>query len=169
MSTVLEPQTPILPDAILLERVVQRDSTALIELERRYRSSLYAQVYGVLVDATQADEVVRETFAHLWYAAARFVGRRTASSWLRDTARELARAELALRDREYPTSVRRTNEEDPRIETDPEIEEDPDIRSGPAAARATRRAGARAERSRVRYSESESSGSEGPPRDPCPW
>ena len=93
------PESPILPDAILLERLVQRDSTALIELERRHHTSLYAQVYGMVVDASLADRVVRETFAHLWYAAARFVGTRSASSWLRDTARELARAELALRAR----------------------------------------------------------------------
>ncbi|HEV2670317.1 MAG TPA: hypothetical protein VGU74_04450 [Gemmatimonadales bacterium] len=140
---------------MLLERLVQRDSTALIELERRHWSSLYAQVYGVLVDAPVAERVVRETFAHLWYAASRFVGTRSASSWLRETARELARAELALRDR--TTSDWRQDDEDHGV------------RSSNAAAGATRRANARAERSRVGYSESESSGSDGPPRDACAW
>jgi DNA-directed RNA polymerase specialized sigma24 family protein len=154
---MLEPESPVLPDALLLERLVQRDSTALIELERRHHGSLYAQVYGMVVDASLADRVVRETFAHLWYAAARFVGTRSASSWLRDTARELARAELALRDRMGTTSDWRRHEEDS------------DVRSGDAAAGATRLADARAERSRVGYSEGEGSGSEGPPRDACAW
>jgi DNA-directed RNA polymerase specialized sigma24 family protein len=111
MSAVLEPQSPILPDSTLLDRVVRRDSTALIELERRHWGSLYAQVYSMLVDATLAEWVVRETFTHLWYAAGQFVGTRSASSWLRRRAKELAWAELALRDREYSTSVRRIDEE----------------------------------------------------------
>jgi DNA-directed RNA polymerase specialized sigma24 family protein len=153
-----EQESPILPDALLLERLVQRDSTALIELERRHLSSLYAQVYGMVVDASLAERVVRETFAHLWYAAARFVGTRSALSWLRDTARELARAELALRDRMGTTSDWRRYEE-----------EDSAVRSGDAAAGVARRASARAERSRVGYSEGESSGSEGPPRDARAW
>jgi DNA-directed RNA polymerase specialized sigma24 family protein len=154
---MLEPESPVLPDALLLERLVQRDSTALVELERRHHGSLYAQVYGVVVDTLLAERVVRETFAHLWYAAARFVGTRSALSWLRDTARELARAELALRVRQCTTSSWRQDEEDSAA------------RSSDAAAGATRRADARAERSRVGYSESESSGSEGPPRDACSW
>jgi DNA-directed RNA polymerase specialized sigma24 family protein len=111
MSAVLDPLSPILPDSTLLDRVVRRDSTALIELERRHWSSLYAQVYSMLVDATLAEWVVRETFTHLWYAAGQFVGTRTASSWLRRRAKELAWAELALRDREYSTAVRRIDEE----------------------------------------------------------
>jgi len=152
-----EQESPVLPDALLLERLVQRDSTALIELERRHHGSLYAQVYGMVVDASLAERVVREAFAHLWYAAARFVGTRSASGWLRDTARELARAELALRDRIGTTSDWR------------KYEEDSGVRSGNAAAGSTRRADARAQRSRVGYGESESSGSEGPPRDPCAW
>jgi len=157
MTAMPEQESPVLPDALLLERLVQRDSTALIELERRHHGSLYAQVYGMLVDASVAERVVRETFAHLWYAAARFVGTRSASSWLRETARELARAERALRDRMCTTSDWRKDEEDSGV------------LSSDAVAGAARRASARAERSRVGYSEGESSGSEGPPRDACAW
>jgi DNA-directed RNA polymerase specialized sigma24 family protein len=109
MSTMLEPQLPqpylaprpLVPDADLLQRVVQRDSTALIELERRHQASLYAQAYGILMDSALADRVVREVFAQLWYAAGRFIVRRTLWSWLRDMAKDLARAELMLREPRY--------------------------------------------------------------------
>ena len=64
MSAVLEPQSPVLSDAALVERVIQRDSTALIELERRHRGSLYAQAYAALADATY-DEESRERYLRL--------------------------------------------------------------------------------------------------------
>lgn len=94
---MLEPQPPIVADAVLMNRLALRDSTALVELERRHRASLYAQAYGILMDATVAERVVRDTFSQLWFAAARYSGSRSPWSLLRDIARELARAELALR------------------------------------------------------------------------
>jgi DNA-directed RNA polymerase specialized sigma24 family protein len=97
MSAMLEPQPPIVADAVLMNRLALRDSTALVELERRHRASLYAQAYGILMDATVAERVVRDTFSQLWFAAARYSGSRSPWSLLRDIARELARAELALR------------------------------------------------------------------------
>ena|SRR5205823_4098069 len=98
MSATLEPQRPLVSDAILMQRLAQRDSTALVELERRHRGSLYAQVYGILMDSTQAERVVRDVFAQIWHAAARFTGTRSAWSWLRETATDLARAERASHD-----------------------------------------------------------------------
>lgn len=154
---MLEPQSPVLPDATLLERLVQRDSTALVELERRHHGSLYAQVYGMLMDATLAEQVVRDTFVQLWHAAGRFVGTRSASSWLRDMARELARAEVALRDPQYSTSVRRTDDADP------------DTRYGGGAAVYTRGADAGAELPRVGDREDEGGSGDGSPRDACAW
>ncbi len=91
-----EAQRPLIPDAELLQRLARRDSTALIEVERRHWSSLYAQVYGMVVDSTLAERVVRDVFTQLWFAAERFPLRRTMWTWLRDMARELARAEQAL-------------------------------------------------------------------------
>jgi DNA-directed RNA polymerase specialized sigma24 family protein len=92
------PAPPLVPDGVLIERLVQHDSTALIELERRHRGSLYAQAYGILMDSNLAERVVRNVFAQLWYAAARFVGSTTPLHSMRAMATELARAELALRD-----------------------------------------------------------------------
>src|SRR5256885_11022037 len=87
---------PLLSDADLLQHLSQRDSTALIEVERRHWSSLYAQVYGLLVDSALAERVVREVFTQLWFTAERFPLKHSLWSWLRDMARELSRAELAL-------------------------------------------------------------------------
>ena len=84
-------QRPLVADADLLQRVVQRDATALIELERRHRPSLYAQAYGILMDSTLAEGVVREVFAQLWFAADRLVVRRSLWSWLRMLAKDIAR------------------------------------------------------------------------------
>ena len=52
------PRRPLVADADLLQRVVRRDSTALIELERRHHTSLYAQAYAILMDSMLADRVV---------------------------------------------------------------------------------------------------------------
>lgn len=93
---MLEAGRPLPTDAELLQRLARRDSTALIEVERRHWSSLYAQVYGMVIDSTLAERVVREVFTQLWYAAERFPVRRSMWNWLRDMARELARAEQAL-------------------------------------------------------------------------
>src|SRR6266699_1441761 len=81
MSLMPEAQRPVLSDAELLQRLARRDSTALIEVERRHWSSLYAQVYGMVIDSTLAERVPL---------------RRSMWAWLRDMARELARAEQAL-------------------------------------------------------------------------
>ncbi len=104
MSAMLEPQPsqrPLVADADLLKRVIKRDSTALIELERRHRASLYAKAYGILMDSTKAERVVQEVFAQLWFAAERFVVRRNLWTWLRMLAKDLARAELMSRDTSY--------------------------------------------------------------------
>ena len=93
---MLEPQAPLVADAVLMDRLAQRDSTALVELERRHRASLYAQAYGVLMDAVLAERVVRDTFSQLVFMAAQYNGRRSPLSLLRDMTRELARAERAL-------------------------------------------------------------------------
>jgi len=95
---MLEPQPEVVADAVLMNRLARRDSTALVELERRHRGSLYAQAYGVLMDATSAERVVRDTFAQLWFVAADYSGKRSVWTLLRDMAKELARAERALRE-----------------------------------------------------------------------
>jgi DNA-directed RNA polymerase specialized sigma24 family protein len=113
MSVMPEAQRPLVSDAELLQRLTRRDSTALIEVERRHWSSLYAQVYGMLVDSTLAERVVRDVFTQLCFAAERSPLRRSMWTWLRDMARELARAEQALAvssNSDDESSVRRLHE-----------------------------------------------------------
>lgn len=82
--------TPI-PDAVLLRRMAQRDATALVELQRRYTGSLYALVYGILMDPERADRLVAEVFEQAWHAAELLTERhRGAYAWLQQAARERA-------------------------------------------------------------------------------
>ena len=149
----------ILSDADLLQRLSRRDSTALIEVERRHRPSLYAQVYGMVVDPTLAERVVREVFAQLWFATERFALRRSLWTWLRDMARELARAERALAassNQEESLSIRRLREAS--TPADP----------GSVGAVTAHGADAGVELPAVRYRKGEEGG-DGPPRDACAW
>jgi DNA-directed RNA polymerase specialized sigma24 family protein len=98
MSAMLEPEPPIVADAVLMSRLAKRDSTALVELERRHRASLYARAYGILMDAVSAERVVQDTFAQLWFVATQYTGPRSPWTLLRDMATELARAERALKE-----------------------------------------------------------------------
>src|SRR5258708_11814339 len=135
-----EAQRPLRSDAELLQRLAQRDSTALIEVERRHWSSLYAQVYGMVVDPTLAERVVRDVFTQLWFAAERFPLRRSMWNWLREMARELARAAQALASNSKDeSSLRRLHEE--HIPVHP----------GPAAAGGGLGADTRDPRSRQRH------------------
>ncbi len=85
-----------LPDQVLLHRMAGRDATALTELQRRHGPSLYALVYGMLMDADRAERVVAEVFEQVWHAAGLLIQRRhRAHSWLRETAKERARATRA--------------------------------------------------------------------------
>ena len=152
-------ERPILSDAELLQRLARRDSTALIEVERRHWSSLYAQVYGMLVESTLAERVVREVFTQLWFAAERFPLRRSLWAWLREMARELARAEQALAEsskQEDSSSIRRLREAS--TAADP----------GSVGAVAADGADAGPEPPAVRYRKGEEGG-DGAPRDACAW
>lgn len=88
-----QPPAPV-PDATLVRRIAERDATALIELQRRYHGSLYAQVYGILMDAEHAERVVTRAFEQLWHAAlALRNGAPKPLAWLQQTAAGMARAE----------------------------------------------------------------------------
>ena len=95
LTPALSTSDPV-SDAALLGRMARRDATALVELRRRHWGSLYAQVYGIVMDATRAERVVAEVFEQVWYRAAWMSQRRSgALTWLRDLAREIARADRA--------------------------------------------------------------------------
>ncbi|HEV8263556.1 MAG TPA: hypothetical protein VGQ06_01310 [Gemmatimonadales bacterium] len=96
---MFNPLSPI-PDQVLLHRMASRDATALIELQRRHSTSIYALVYGIMMDADLANRVVTEVFEQVWQAAALLSQqRRGASTWLRQLATERARAHRAAESR----------------------------------------------------------------------
>jgi RNA polymerase sigma-70 factor (ECF subfamily) len=101
MTTLPIPVPSPVPDAVLVNRMARRDSTALVELQRRYGPSLYALVYGILMDAERAERLVEEVFEQVWHAAELLHQRhRGAHSWLRQAARE-----RAWKDRATPESL----------------------------------------------------------------
>ena len=99
MTAVPEALSHPIADAVLMERLAQRDSRALIELERRYGASLYALVYAIVMDPAHAERVVARVFEHMWHTSVGFDkqrrGPRGPWSWLRHAARELAYSTLA--------------------------------------------------------------------------
>jgi RNA polymerase sigma-70 factor (ECF subfamily) len=91
MTTLPIPGPGPVPDAVLVNRMARRDSTALIELQRRHGPSLYALVYGILMDPERADRLVAEVFEQAWHAAELLTERhRGAYAWLQQAARERA-------------------------------------------------------------------------------
>jgi DNA-directed RNA polymerase specialized sigma24 family protein len=71
--------------------MARRDATALVELERRYGPTLYALVYGILMDPERAERLVAEVFEQVWHAAELLSQRhRGAYAWLREAASERA-------------------------------------------------------------------------------
>jgi len=60
-------------DRAVVERMAGGDQAAVRELLARYRSTVYATAYAVLVDPEQAEAVVAGTFEQAWRNAARFL------------------------------------------------------------------------------------------------
>src|SRR5260370_10726993 len=88
MTTLPMPVPGPQADATLLRRMAARDARALTELQGRYGASLYALVYGILMDSDRSERLVTEVFDQLWQAA-EFVTQRHhgAFAWLPEAAR----------------------------------------------------------------------------------
>ena len=70
-------------DRAVIERMASGDHAAVRELLARYRSTVYATAYAVLVDPEQVDAVVAGTFEQAWRNAARFLCTHgSVSGWL---------------------------------------------------------------------------------------
>ena len=83
-----------------MDRVARGEADALRALYRRHGSSIYALAYGMLVEPGDAEEVVAETFAHVWRAAARFLAttNQSVSACIKEIARSRARGLLLARE-----------------------------------------------------------------------
>jgi RNA polymerase sigma-70 factor, ECF subfamily len=88
------------PDRHLVKGMASGDVKALTALRERHDRSVYALVFGILMDPVEADEVVAETFSYVWASAARFAetANRSVSGWLKEVARSRALGQFCARD-----------------------------------------------------------------------
>jgi RNA polymerase sigma-70 factor (ECF subfamily) len=93
-------------DAALLRLVTERSPEALAELYGRHASTLLALGRRILGSTSDAEEILQETFVHVWNQAGRYdASRSSVSTWLVLLAR--SRAIDRLRNRKV---VERTHE-----------------------------------------------------------
>ena len=89
-----------LEDARLLRRVAQGDKTAFAELYDRFSGPLYATALRVIRDATEAQDIVHDTFVTLWEKASSFeADRGTAFAWALTLVRNRAIDRVRMRRR----------------------------------------------------------------------
>ncbi len=70
-------------DPDLLRRIARRDESALSELYDRYSGLLLALSRRILIDASEAEEILQEVFLQVWNQAERYDrGRSSVSTWL---------------------------------------------------------------------------------------
>jgi len=86
------------PDAELMERILQRDSSALETLYDRYGRPVYSLVLRIAQHPSSAEEIVQDVFLQLWRSADRFqISRGPLEPWLFTMARNRALDFLRLR------------------------------------------------------------------------
>jgi RNA polymerase sigma-70 factor, ECF subfamily len=85
-------------DAALMERVQQRDSSALETLYDRYGRPVYSLVLRISQQPASAEEIVQDVFLQLWRSAERFqISRGPLEPWLFTMARNRALDFLRLK------------------------------------------------------------------------
>jgi RNA polymerase sigma-70 factor, ECF subfamily len=78
------------PEETLLVEVGRGDARAFEALYRRFARPLMAFLTTLTGDATEAQDLVQETFVRVWRAAPRWEARGRASTWLFTVARHAA-------------------------------------------------------------------------------
>jgi len=87
------------PDRALLAAAARGDPDALRQLRARHWMSLYALTYGIVTDASDAEEVVDAAFDEAWLKASHYDPTRgSVYAWLADVARSRARGVIRARD-----------------------------------------------------------------------
>jgi RNA polymerase sigma-70 factor (ECF subfamily) len=99
-------QHPVEPDedALLVLRVGEGDVAAYRELVRRYAAKLSRFAERLLRDATEAEDVVQETFLRLWQRAHEYQPKARVTTWLHRITHNLAVDRLRARGRTQPLS-----------------------------------------------------------------
>jgi len=87
----MEPTT-VVPDGMLVDRVVHGDEQALGELRARHAGSVYAVAYAILGNPPDSEHVLSETFLEVWRTAVVFhPNGGSVHAWLTAIARRRAR------------------------------------------------------------------------------
>jgi RNA polymerase sigma-70 factor (ECF subfamily) len=82
-------------DAVLVEKIIQRDESALAELYDRYAGMLSSVLNRILRDTQAAEEILQDIFYQLWQTAAQFdTSRGSLPGWLMVIARNRAISRL---------------------------------------------------------------------------
>src|ERR1700691_1049715 len=82
-------------DTALIDRIMQRDQTALAALYDRYAGMLSSVLIRILRDTQTAEEILQDIFFQLWSAPSRFdAGRGSLPAWLMVIARNRAISQL---------------------------------------------------------------------------
>lgn len=86
------------PDAILVQRLLQRDVRSFEQLYDRHSRAVYSLVLRILRQAASAEELVQEVFLQLWRNAAQYDSARGPFlPWLLTLARNRALDQLRLK------------------------------------------------------------------------
>jgi RNA polymerase sigma-70 factor (ECF subfamily) len=93
------------PDATLMLRVKQGDSSAFAELVDKYKQPLMNVAYRMLGDATEAEDLAQNVFVQVHKSAHRYQVSSKFSTWLFTIARNLCLNEIRRRSRHPATSL----------------------------------------------------------------
>jgi RNA polymerase sigma-70 factor (ECF subfamily) len=86
-------------DSELMQRIAERDETALAAVYDRYGNMVFSTALRVLRDTAAAEDILQETFYGLWEKAAMFQeGRGSLGGWLLVMARNRAISRLRRKD-----------------------------------------------------------------------
>lgn len=91
MSVTATRQTSDAVDAAIMQRIMDQDQAALMDLYQRFGSQVYGLVLRILRDAQLAEEATQDTFLKVWHKAEQWDSSRgQLSSWLLIIARYAA-------------------------------------------------------------------------------
>jgi RNA polymerase sigma-70 factor (ECF subfamily) len=80
-----------LPDLVLFQRIVARDSTALAELYDRHSTLLFGLILRIVRDRAEAEEILQDVFVRVWTRAESYDQRLgSPMGWLVRVARNCA-------------------------------------------------------------------------------
>jgi RNA polymerase sigma-70 factor, ECF subfamily len=99
---VARPPIEVEDDAVLVDRVGEGDAAAYRELVRRHARKLQHYALRVTGSASDAEDIVQETFMRLYQNASRYRPEARLTTWLHRVAHNLAIDHLRARGRTAP-------------------------------------------------------------------